>query len=168
MPLNLLSQPVRNKFKRPENGSIPYACQWIDEEDIGAVEEVLRSPRLTQGPRLEKFEEALAEIIGARHAVAVSSGTAALHLASALCGAKAGSLGITSPITFAATANCLLYCGARIRFADVDAITGLMEPDMLQEVLEEEAGKGSLQNPLILPVSFAGRPAELPQIHKIG
>ncbi len=167
MSLSLLSQPVRDKFRRRPFGGIPYACQWIDEEDIAVVNEVLRSPYLTQGPCLEKFEEALAKTTGARYAVAVSNGSAALHLADVLCGAKPGSLGITSPITFAATANCLLYCGARVRFVDVNAVTGLMDSVNLHEVLAEEAEKDSLKNPLILPVSFAGRPVELPRIQKI-
>ncbi len=149
------------------SSSIPYARQWITEEDIQAVEEVLRSPYLTQGPKVEAFENDLAEVTGAPHAVAVSNGTTALHLASALVGLKPGSLGVTSPITFAATANCLLYCGARVRFADVDPFTGLMQIDSLQEILEEETKRGLEESSVIMPVSLAGRAGDLPEIREI-
>ena len=100
--------------------TIPYSRQWIDEDDLEAVCQVLRSDWVTQGPTVASFENALAERSGVARAVAVSHGTAALHLSYAGLGVTKGSMGITSPITFAATANALLHCGAEVRFCDVD------------------------------------------------
>jgi hypothetical protein len=134
---------------------IPYAAQWIDENDIQAVAQSLRSPFLTQGPTVERLERALAEVVGVLEAVAVSSGTAALHLACDALGMKQGAVGVVSPISFSATANCLRYCGAEVRFADVDPLTGLMDPQSLEDVLDhvaKEAPQG-----VVIPVSLAGR-----------
>ncbi|MFP6855560.1 MAG: DegT/DnrJ/EryC1/StrS family aminotransferase, partial [Opitutales bacterium] len=130
------------------------------------VARVLRSDWVTQGPAVEAFEKALATRLGARRAVAVSHGTAALHLGYAALGATQGSVGITSPITFAATANALHYCGAQSRFCDVDPETGLMDLNSLERTIDEEeiiAGKTHL----IVPVSFAGRMAPLQEISEI-
>src|ERR1700712_1849526 len=97
-----------------------YGRQSIDQTDIDAVVDVLRSDYLTQGPAVERFESALAERCGARHAIAVSNGTAARHLACLAAGLGPGDVGLTSAITFAASANCMLYAGADATFADID------------------------------------------------
>src|SRR2546422_9180756 len=102
---------------------LPYGRQSIDEEDIQAVVETLRSDWLTTGPKVDEFEEAFAAWIGAKHAVSFSSGTAALHAAACAAGLKPGDEAITSPLTFAATANCVLYQGATPVFADVSSDT---------------------------------------------
>ena len=104
-----------------------YGRQNIDRADIDAVIEVLTSDFLTQGPVVPRFEAALAERVGARHAVAVTSGTAALHLACLAAGVGPGDRGVTSAITFAASANCLLYAGGTAAFADIDAATAAVE-----------------------------------------
>src|SRR3984957_20492503 len=102
---------------------LPYGRQSIDEADIAAVVEVLRSDWLTTGPKVGEFEEAFSERVGAKYAVSVSSGTAALHAAAFAAGLSAGDQAITTPLTFAATANCVLYQGATPVFADVCADT---------------------------------------------
>src|SRR5690625_5469529 len=102
---------------------IPYGKQHITDEDIEAVNRVLRSDYLTQGPEIVKFEEAFAEYTGARYAVAVSNGTAALHLGALVLGVSSRSRVITTPITFSASANCIAYCGGQIHFADIDPET---------------------------------------------
>lgn len=99
-------KPVRDKL-------LPYGHQWIDEEDIKAVTEVLRSDWITQGPKVTEFEKKFASYVGARYAVAVNSGTAALHAACFAAQIEKGDEAITSPITFAASANCVLYQGER-------------------------------------------------------
>jgi perosamine synthetase len=142
---------------------IPYARQWIDQDDIDAVVDVLRSDFLTQGPAIARFEAALAEVTGARHAVAVSSGTAALHLACLALDLGPGRAGVTSPITFAASANCFLYCGARAAFADVDPDTGLMTAASLDAVLTRETAAGTPPG-VVVAVSLAGCTADLPAL----
>jgi len=134
---------------------IPYSTQWIEDEDVEAVAAVLRSPWLTQGPAVEAFEAALAERCGARHAVAVSSGTAALHLACLALGLGPGKRLVTSPLSFAASANCALYCGAAADFADVDPATGNMTPETLAAALR------SAPADVVVPVHFSGRPADV-------
>jgi UDP-4-amino-4,6-dideoxy-N-acetyl-beta-L-altrosamine transaminase len=137
---------------------LPYSTQWIEEEDVRAVVEVLRSPWLTQGPAVESFEAALAERCGARHAVAVTSGTAALHLACLALGLKPGRRLVTSPLSFAASANCALYCDAVPDFADVDALTG----NMTVRTLAEALARGPAD--IVVPVHFGGRPADVEQL----
>ena len=134
---------------------LPYSTQWIEDEDVEAVAAVLRSPWLTQGPAVEAFEAALAERCGARHAVAVSSGTAALHLACLALGLGPGKRLVTSPLSFAASANCALYCGAVPDFADVDPATGNMTPDTLAHALRPVPAD------VVVPVHFSGRPADV-------
>src|SRR5262245_44921701 len=114
--------------------ALPYGRQWLDEDDLQAVLRVLRSDWLTQGPAVPAFEEALAGACGARHAVAVSSGTAALHLACLAVGVGPGDVGVTSPITFVASANCVAYCGGAPAFADVDPVTVTLDPAALDVV----------------------------------
>ena len=102
---------------------IPYGRQNITQEDIDAVVSVLKSDFLTQGPHIETFEKAFAEYINVKYAVAVSNGTAALHLCALALGVTEGTNVITTPITFAASANCIRYCGGNVHFADIDPLT---------------------------------------------
>jgi dTDP-4-amino-4,6-dideoxygalactose transaminase len=115
--------------------AIPYGRQSVDEDDIAAVAEVLRGDFLTTGPMIPAFEAALAEAGGTRHAVAVNSGTAALHAMYFAAGIGRGDEIITSPLTFAATANAALYLGATVRFADVDPATGNLDPACVEPLL---------------------------------
>jgi dTDP-4-amino-4,6-dideoxygalactose transaminase len=107
---------------------IPYATQWIEDDDIDAVVAALKSSNLTQGPTVEEFEKKVAEYCGVKYAVAVNSGTSALHIACLAAGISVGDEVITSPITFVASANCVLYCGGRPVFADVDPATINIDP----------------------------------------
>lgn len=132
---------------------IPYGRQWIDEDDIAAVADVLRSDFLTTGPAVPAFESALTEITGARHAVAVSSGTAALHAMYFAAGVDPGDEVITSPLTFAATANAALYLGATVRFADVDPNTGNIDPAAV-------AAQVTDRTRAIVAIDFGGQPAD--------
>jgi perosamine synthetase len=136
---------------------LPYGRQSISEEDIQAVADVLRSDWLTTGPKVAEFEEALAAWVGAKYAVAFSSGTAALHGAAFAAGLKPGDEAITTPLTFAATANCVLYQGARPVFADVSADTLNLDPDRLAESITPNTRA-------VLPVDYAGHPADLDPI----
>lgn len=138
---------------------IPYGKHYIDEDDIQAVVDVLRSGALTQGPAVEAFEQAIADYVGARYAVAVSSGTAALHLAALAAGVGPGKSLITSPITFVASANAALYAGGRVLFADIDADTVNMSPAALSEVLGRNPDARA-----VIPVHFAGLPCDMPAI----
>jgi UDP-4-amino-4,6-dideoxy-N-acetyl-beta-L-altrosamine transaminase len=137
---------------------IPYGKQHITEEDIQAVVEVLRSDYLTQGPWISRFEEAFASYVGSKYAIAVSNGTAALHLGALALGVKPGDKVITTPITFAATANCVRYCGGEVVFADIDPDTYLLDIKNVRKLLEE-APKGTYKG--IIPVDFAGRPVNM-------
>jgi UDP-4-amino-4,6-dideoxy-N-acetyl-beta-L-altrosamine transaminase len=141
--------------------ALPYGRQWLDQDDIEAVLGVLRGDWLTQGPLVGSFEEALAEACGVRHAVAVSNGTAALHLACLAAGVGPGDVGITSPITFVASANCVAYCGGTPAFADIDPRTACMAPSALAEVCAGRRPK------VVIPVDFTGQPANLPAIQAI-
>jgi len=136
---------------------LPYGRQSIDESDIQAVVETLRSNWLTTGPKVAEFEEAMAAWVGAKHAVSFSSGTAALHAAAFTCGLQAGDEAITSPLTFAATANCVLYQGAMPVFADVLKDTLNLDP-------EQVAARITARTKAILPVDYAGHPADLDSI----
>src|SRR5215469_7285646 len=112
-----------------------YGRQTIDRSDIDAVVAALESDFLTQGPLVDRFEAALAERVGARHAVAVSSGTAGLHLACVAAGTEPGDRGLTSAITFSASANCLIYAGADPGFVDIDLDSIAISPDALAHAL---------------------------------
>ncbi|RYY57820.1 MAG: UDP-4-amino-4,6-dideoxy-N-acetyl-beta-L-altrosamine transaminase [Chitinophagaceae bacterium] len=141
---------------------IPYGRQSIDDNDIHAVTEVLRSDYLTQGPAIPAFEKAFAEYIGARYAVAVSNGTAALHLAAMANNLQPGDKVLTTPITFAASANCARYCGAEVVFADIDPVTYTIDLDKVQEAFEKYPGiKG------VVPVDFAGYATDLEKLKAI-
>jgi UDP-4-amino-4,6-dideoxy-N-acetyl-beta-L-altrosamine transaminase len=143
---------------------LPYSRQSIDEEEIRAVVEVLRSDRLTQGPLVEAFEAALARYCGARHAIAVSSGTAALHLALLACDLRAGDLVATTPLTFVATASCICHAGGAPRFVDVEPDTLNLDPSRLEALLAGEEGSRVRG---VVPVHFAGCPADVEQIASI-
>ena len=145
---------------------IPYARQSISEEDIAAVVAALRSDWLTQGPRIAEFEHGVATYCGARHAVAVSSGTAALHLACLALGLGPGDLFWTSPNTFAATANCARYCGAQVDFVDIDPRTGNLSAEALEEKLRRARAAGCLPK-VLAAVHFAGHPCDIPAIRRL-
>lgn len=136
---------------------IPYARQCIDADDIKAVTRALKSGFLTQGPIIPEFEKAVADYCGARYAVAVNSGTSALHLACLAAGIKKGDEVITSPITFVASANCALYCGARPVFADIEEETACIDPKEFSRHITKKTKA-------IIPVDFAGLPADLKAI----
>jgi UDP-4-amino-4,6-dideoxy-N-acetyl-beta-L-altrosamine transaminase len=143
---------------------IPYGRQHITEEDIQAVVEALQSDYLTQGPRVKAFEEAFAEYVGAKYAVAVANGTAALHLNAIALGVQPGHKVITTPITFAASANCVRYCGGEVVFADIDPETYLLDINKVRSLLEA-APKGTYKG--IIPVDFAGRPIDMEAFRKL-
>ncbi|MDV6168375.1 UDP-4-amino-4,6-dideoxy-N-acetyl-beta-L-altrosamine transaminase [Flavobacterium sp. DG1-102-2] len=138
--------------------SIPYGRQNITQEDINGVIAALQSDYLTQGPKIAEFELAFADYIGARYAVAVSNGTAALHLCALALDVKKGDKVITTPITFAASANCVRYCGGEVIFADIDPVTYLLDIDKVRSLLEASP-KGTYKG--IIPVDFAGRAVDL-------
>lgn len=138
---------------------IPYGKHHIDEEDIQAVVAVLRGGVLTQGPTIERFEQAVAEYVGAKYAVAISSGTAGLHLAALAAGVGPGTSLITSPITFVASANAALYAGGRVVFADINPDTVNMSPGSLKEALSKNPDTRA-----VVPVHFAGLPCDMPAI----
>ena len=146
--------------------TIPYGRQWIDEEDIASVVQCLRDPWLTQGPRVTAFEGALAAATGARFAIAVSSGTAALHLAALATGVGPDDVVITSPISFVATANAMAHCGARVHFCDVDPRSGLIDLDSLTEAVETMARAGRAPR-AIASVDFAGQPVDRLRVRAI-
>lgn len=139
---------------------IPYGRQCVDEEDIQAVVEVLRSDYLTTGPKVAEFEKIVADYVGAKYTVAVSNGTAALHVACLAAGIKEGDEVITTPITFAASANCILYCGGKAIFADINAKTYNIDPD---DIKRKITGKTKA----IIPVHLTGQPCEMDEIHAI-
>jgi UDP-4-amino-4,6-dideoxy-N-acetyl-beta-L-altrosamine transaminase len=137
---------------------IPYGRQNITDEDIQAVVEVLKSDFLTQGPTIKLFEEAFASYVGAKYAVAVSNGTAALHLNAMALDVKPGDKVITTPITFVASANCVRYCGGEVIFSDIDPETYLLDIQKVRELLEKDTLK---EIKGIIPVNFAGRVVDM-------
>ncbi len=137
---------------------IPYGRQSLNEEDIQAVVDVLRSDYLTTGPRVSEFEKRVAEYVGAKYAVAVSNGTAALHVACLAAGIQEGEEVITSPITFAASSNCVLYCGGKPVFADIDRDTYNISPEELERKITERTRA-------IIPVHYTGQPCKMDEIH---
>jgi perosamine synthetase len=140
---------------------IPYGRHYIDEDDIEAGGRLLRTGLLTQGPAVEAFEQAVADYVGARYAVAVSSGTAALHIAGLAAGVEPGRDVVTSPITFVASANTAYYAGARAHFADIDESTVNMSPCTLEQVLHERRDIAA-----VIPVHFAGLVCDMPAIRQ--
>lgn len=145
---------------------IPYARQSISEADIAAVVEVLRSDWLTQGPAIARFEEGVAAHCGARHAIAVSNGTAALHLACLALGLGPGDLLWTSPITFAASANCARYCGADVDFVDIDPASYNLSARALEEKLARARAAGRLPK-ILVAVHYGGRSCDMQAIGRL-
>lgn len=144
--------------------AIPYGRQEITEEDIHAVSVVLKSEFLTQGPAVLEFEHKFAEYIGSKYAVAVSNGTAALHLCALALEVSAGQKVLVTPITFAASANCVLYCGGKVEFVDIDPETNCMDYNKLKLVLEASP-KGTYSG--VIPVDMAGYPVNLEKIKEL-
>ncbi len=140
---------------------IPYGRQHITDEDIQSVLAVLKSDLLTQGPKIAEFEAAFADYIGCKYAVAVSNGTAALHLSGLALNISKGDKIITTPITFAASANCIRYCGGEVVFSDIDPNTYLLDIRKVRELLQISP-KGTYKG--IIPVDFAGSPVNLEEI----
>ncbi len=142
---------------------IPYGRQDVSAEDIAEVVAVLQSDFLTQGPAVERFEAAVAEACGARHAVAVNSATSALHLACRALDLGPGDRLWTTPNTFVASANCALYCGASVDFVDIDARTLNLSVDVLADKLDKAERDGRLPK-FVVPVHFAGQPCDMAAI----
>ena len=143
---------------------IPYGRQNITQEDIDVVVSVLKSDFLTQGPHIEAFEKAFAEYIDVKYAVAVSNGTAALHLCALALGVAEGTNVITTPITFAASANCVRYCGGNVHFADIDPLTCTLDIEKVKELIESKP-KGYFKG--IIPVDFAGYAVDLEAFERL-
>jgi UDP-4-amino-4,6-dideoxy-N-acetyl-beta-L-altrosamine transaminase len=143
---------------------IPYGRQHITQQDIDAVVEVLKSDYLTQGPKIREFEEKFAQYVDAKYAVAVSNGTAALHLSNLAIGTKLGDKVITTPITFIASANSVLYSGGEIDFVDIDRETYLIDLYKLEEKLANSS-RGTYKG--VIPVDFAGYPVDVEHLRRI-
>ncbi|WP_022954977.1 UDP-4-amino-4,6-dideoxy-N-acetyl-beta-L-altrosamine transaminase [Perlucidibaca piscinae] len=145
---------------------IPYGRQDISQADIDAVVDVLRSDFLTQGPMVPRFEQAVASHVGARHALAVNSATSALHIACLALDLGPGDWLWTSPVTFVASANCGLYCGARVDFVDIDPKTFNLCPEALARKLEQAEREGRLPK-IVVPVHLCGQPCDMAAIHAL-
>lgn len=139
---------------------IPYGRQTIEEDDIQAVVDVLKSDYLTTGPKIAEFEKAVADYVGAKYAVAISNDTAALHAACHAAGIGEGDEVITTPITFAASSNCVLYCGGTPVFADIDPKTYNIDQEDIKR-------KITPRTKAIIPVHLAGQPCDMDAIHEI-
>lgn len=152
----------REKYNRymEELFMIPYGRQTIDEDDINAVVDVLKSDYLTTGPKIAEFEQAVASYTGAKYAVAISNGTSALHAACFAAGIGQGDEVITTPLTFAASANCVLYCGGTPVFADVDPYTYNIDPEDIRKKITDKTKA-------IIAVHLAGQPCDMDEIHSI-
>lgn len=144
--------------------AIPYGRQDISEEDIQEVIKILKSDYLTQGPSILEFEKTFANYVNAKYAVAVSNGTAALHLCTLVLNVKKDTKVITTPITFAASANCIKYCDGDVVFADIDPTTFLIDIDKIRSILENSP-KGTYSG--IIPVDFAGYPINTEALRKL-
>jgi UDP-4-amino-4,6-dideoxy-N-acetyl-beta-L-altrosamine transaminase len=142
------------------NKVIPYGKQFVDREDIKLVINVLKSDWITQGPKIKEFEDILCSYTGAKYAVAVSNGTAALHLAALASGINGGDEVITSPITFVASANCILYAGGKPVFCDVEKDTGNIDVNKIEHLINK-------RTKAIIPVHYSGHPVDLEKIKKI-
>lgn len=146
-------KPVREKL-------LPYGMQSLDEQDINAVLDTLRSDFITQGPKISEFEKKVAEYCGAKYAVAVATGTAALHCACFAAGVSQDTEVITSPITFAASGNCALFLGGKVKFADIKKDTYNIDTKKIEKQVNSKTKA-------IIPVDFAGQPCELDEIMEI-
>lgn len=149
-------------FKNRKTGRkmIPYGRQTIEEDDIQAVVDVLRSDYLTTGPKIAEFEKMVADYVGAKYAVAISNGTSALHAACFAAGIQPGDEVITTPLTFAASSNGVLYCGGTPVFADVDPKTYNIDPEDIRRKITDKTKA-------IIAVHLAGQPCDMDEIHKI-
>lgn len=145
---------------------IPYGRQDISDADIQAVIEVLRSDYLTQGPVVPAFEKSIANYCGTQHAVAVNSATSALHIACLALGVGKGDVVWTTPITFVASANCALYCGAQVDFVDIDSCTYNMSVERLEEKLVHAKKADNLPK-VVIPVHLCGQPCDMAGIHAL-
>jgi UDP-4-amino-4,6-dideoxy-N-acetyl-beta-L-altrosamine transaminase len=166
-----VSNPSGNGFaitakKLESSDMIPYGKQDITDDDVEAITQVLRSDFLTQGPAVPAFEAAVARYTGAEHAVAVNSATSALHLACLALGLQKGDTLWTSPITFVASANCALYCGASVDFVDIDPTTFNISVVALEKKLEAARSNGKLPKAL-LPVHMCGQSCDMQAIHRL-
>ncbi|SHH83231.1 UDP-4-amino-4,6-dideoxy-N-acetyl-beta-L-altrosamine transaminase [Clostridium grantii] len=146
-------KPIRETF-------LSYGRQWIDEEDINSVVEVLKGDYLTTGPYVKAFEEAVANYVGAKYAVAVSNGTAALHMACYAAGISEGDEVLVTAMTFVASANCILYCGGKPVFVDIDPKTYNIDINKIEE-------KITSKTKAIIPVDFTGQSVDMDRIRKI-
>jgi UDP-4-amino-4,6-dideoxy-N-acetyl-beta-L-altrosamine transaminase len=146
--------------------TVPYSRQEIDQSDVDAVREALTSDFLTQGPAVPLFEQAIASLHDAGHAVAVSNATAALHIACMALGVGEGDVVWTSPISFVASANCALYCGASVDFVDIDPATRNMSVEALAKKLDQAGAEGRLPK-VVIPVDFGGLPCDLDEIRAL-
>lgn len=144
----------------PTRKKISYGSQAIDGQDINAVVRVMRSEYLTQGNEVSAFEEEVARYVGARHAVVVNSGTAGLHLANLACGLGKGEEGITSPVTFLASANSIVYCGAIPKFADIDPKTYNVSPETIENQIK-------CNTRIVMPVHFGGQSCDMREIQSM-
>lgn len=142
------------------DSKIYYGCQWIDEDDVKKVSETLISPYITCGPKVAEFEQELCDFTGAKYAVAVSNGTAALHCACIAAGIGPGDEVITTPMTFAASANCALYCGASVVFADIDVETYNIDPQSIREHITSKTKA-------VIAVDFTGQVVRIDEIREI-
>ena len=146
------------------NHIIPYGKQFISENDIEAVVKSLKGDYLTQGPTILEFEKKFSNYIGSKYSIAVSNGTAALHLCALALGVKNGDKVITTPITFAASANCIRYCEGDVVFSDIDPVTYLIDLENVEELLLQNP-KGTFKG--IIPVNFAGRAVNLEKLSEL-
>ena len=157
MDRSVVNKPAAEGGVPVRNTPIYYGHQYIDEADVQAVVDVLRNHDLTCGPKIGELEQKLCEITGAKYAVVCSNGTAALHIACLAAGVSEGDEVITTPITFAASANCALYCGARPVFADIDPETYNIDPDRVKEAVTE-------RTKAVVAVDYTGQSADLDQL----
>lgn len=146
------------------NRIIPYGRQNITQEDLDAVSQALLGDYLTQGPIIKEFEEAFASYVGANFAIALTNGTAALHLSALALSIQPGDKVITTSLTFAASANCIRYCGGEVVFVDIDLNTFLIDIDKVETLLKNSP-KGTYKG--IVPVDFAGRPVDMERLKKL-
>jgi UDP-4-amino-4,6-dideoxy-N-acetyl-beta-L-altrosamine transaminase len=155
------------KNSKEEYPYIPYGKQDISREDVDAIIEQLQSIWITQGPKIQEFENGVSSYVGGKYGVAVSSCTGALHLACIALGLESGDRLWTVPNTFVASSNCALYCGAEVDFVDIDPISYCMDVDALAEKLERAKRSNTLPK-IVVPVHFAGQSCDMKRIHELG
>ncbi|MBL4865187.1 MAG: UDP-4-amino-4,6-dideoxy-N-acetyl-beta-L-altrosamine transaminase [Pseudomonadales bacterium] len=146
---------------------IPYGKQDITEGDLSAVLDVLKSANLTQGPQIPKFENCIKQATNSNYAVAMNSATSALHAACLALGVGKGDVVWTTPLTFVASANCVLYCGATIDFVDIDKDSYNLSPSLLEAKLRDARSKGLSLPKVVIPVHLSGQPCEMEKIHAL-